>query len=217
MVTDIIISLLAGYFLGAIPFGLIIGKLVRGIDIREYGSGNIGFTNVLRNVGAKAGAVTLVCDIGKGAIPTLLAAVIVGDSTAEIGPFTLDDQGAQVIAAVAAVIGHNWSIYLKFQGGKGVDTTLGGLIAMSPLVGLACLIIGVSIIAITRYVSVGSMLGGIIGVVILTPLVITGHKPVEYLIYAVIVALLILVRHRDNIKNLRAGTERKIGRKGGKR
>ncbi|NQT74096.1 MAG: glycerol-3-phosphate 1-O-acyltransferase PlsY [Chloroflexi bacterium] len=217
MILDIVIVVLIGYLLGSIPFGLIIGKLVRGIDIREYGSGNIGFTNVLRNVGVKAGAVTLVCDIGKGAIPALLAIIIVGDSTAEIGSITIDDQGAQVIAAIAAVIGHNWSIYLRFRGGKGVDTTLGGLIAMSPLVGLACLIIGVAIIAITRYVSVGSMLGGMIGVVILTPLVITDHEPVEYLIYAVIVALLILVRHRDNIQNLRAGTERKIGRKGEKR
>ncbi len=217
MILDIVIVAFIGYFLGAVPFGLILGKLVRGIDIREYGSGNIGFTNVLRNVGKKAGAVTLVCDIAKGAIPTLLATVIVGDNTTDIGSLTLDDQGAQVIAAVSAVIGHNWSIYLKFRGGKGVDTSLGGLIAMTPLVGVACLIIGVAIMAITRYVSVGSMLGGMIGAVILTPLVITGHEPVEYLVYAVIVALLILVRHKDNIQNLRAGTERKIGQKGEKR
>lgn len=217
MVLDIVLIVLIGYFLGAIPFGLIIGKLVRSIDIREYGSGNIGFTNVLRNVGKKAGAVTLICDIGKGAVPTLIAAAIVGDSTSEIGSFTFDDQGAQVVAAVAAVIGHNWSVYIKFQGGKGVDTSLGGLFAMSPFIGLACLIIGVTIIATTRYVSLASMLGGISGVVILTPLVITDHEPIEYLVYALIVAFLILIRHRDNIQNLRAGTERKIGQKGEKR
>lgn len=217
MVTDIIISLLAGYFLGAVPFGLILGKMLRGIDIREYGSGNIGFTNVLRTVGVKAGIVTLVCDIAKGAIPVVIAGTMVGDGTAEIGSLTLDDQGAQVIAGLAAIIGHNWSIYLKFQGGKGVNTSLGGILAMSPFVGLACLIIGVSIIGTTRYVSLGSMVGGCISVVILTPLVITDHEPIEYLIFGIMVAFLILIRHKDNIRNLRAGTEHKIGQKGEKR
>lgn len=217
MIFDVVFVILLGYLLGSVPFGLIIGKLVRGIDIRKYGSGNIGFTNVLRNVGVTAGAATLICDISKGAIPTLLAATIVGDNTAELGSITFDDQSAQVVAAVAAVIGHNWSVYLKFQGGKGVDTSLGGLLAMSPLIGVACLVLGVAVIAITRYVSLGSMIGGCSGVVILAPLVATDHEPVEYLVYAIIVAGLILLRHRDNISNLRTGTERKIGQKGEKR
>lgn len=202
-----------GYLLGSIPFGLIIGKLARGIDIRAYGSGNIGFTNVLRTVSVKAGALTLVSDIAKGAIPALLGGIIIGSSTAEIGSLLIDKEAARVIGAVGAVLGHNWSIWLKFQGGKGVDTSLGGLLAMSPFVGLGCLVIGVATIAKSRYVSLGSMIGGVSSVVILAPLFAANREPVEYLIYGVIVASLILVRHRDNIRSLRSGTERRIGQK----
>ena len=208
MAFDFVLIILAGYLIGAIPFGLIIGKLVRGIDVREYGSGNIGFTNVLRNVGPGAGIATLILDIGKGAFPAWLGGVIIGGDDMAI---------AQVVAAMAAVIGHNWSIYLKFKGGKGVDTSVGGLIAMSPLIGLACMAIGVTVIFTTRYVSVGSMSGSFSSIPILSPLVIMGKQPVEYLFYGVIATVLIVFRHRDNIANLRAGTERKLGQKGEKR
>ena len=217
MIFEIIGIILLGYLIGSIPFGLIIGKLRRGIDIREYGSGNIGFTNVLRSVGVKAGITCLIADIAKGAVPALLGAIIIGDSTAEIGGLTFDDQGGQAIAAFAAVIGHNWSVYIKFRGGKGVDTSLGGMLAMSPLAGAICLVIGVGTIAKSRYVSLGSMVGGCCGIIVLAPLVAADYEPIEYLIYAVIVALLIIMRHRDNIERLRDGTESKIGQKGEKR
>jgi len=208
MAFDFVLIILAGYLIGAIPFGLIIGKLARGIDVREYGSGNIGFTNVLRNVGPGAGIATLILDIGKGAFPAWLGGVIIGGDDMAI---------AQVVAAMAAVIGHNWSIYLKFKGGKGVDTSVGGLIAMSPLIGFSCMAIGVTVIFTTRYVSVGSMSGSFSSIPILSPLVIMGKQPVEYLFYGVIATVLIVFRHRDNIANLRAGTERKLGQKGEKR
>ncbi len=217
MIPEVLGIVLLGYLLGAIPFGLIIGKLVKGIDIREYGSGNIGFTNVLRTVGVKSGIFTLLADITKGAVPALLGGIIIGDSTAEIGGLIFDDQGGQVVAAIAAVIGHNWSLYLKFGGGKGVDTSLGGLLAMSPVAGAICLAIGVGTIARSRYVSLGSIVGGCCGILVLAPMVVWDYAPIEYLVYGVIVAVLIIFRHRDNIRNLRAGTERKIGQKGEKR
>ena len=217
MALEIAVIILLGYLIGSIPFGLIIGKLRRGIDIREYGSGNTGFTNVLRTIGVKEGAVTLVADIAKGAIPALLGGTIIGDSTAEIGGLTFDDQGAQVVAALAAVIGHNWSVYLKFQGGKGVDTSTGGLLAISPVAGLICMAIAISTMLKSRYVSLGSIVGGCCSIIVLAPMVAQDYEPVEYLVYAVIVALIIILRHRDNIERLRNGTEIKIGQKGERR
>lgn len=217
MALELIALFLMGYLMGSIPFGLIIGKWLRGIDVREYGSGNIGFANVFRTVGAKGGALTFLGDVGKGAVPAALAGIIIGNDTASIGSVVFDDQTARVIAAVGAVIGHNWSVYLKFYGGKGVDTALGGMIAMSPYVGAACLVIGVGVILLSRYVSVGSMAGAASSIVILAPLVSTDHEPVEYLAYGGAVTLLIVWRHRDNIRRLRAGTERKLGQRGEKR
>ncbi len=214
---DIALTIAIGYLLGAVPFGLIIGRLVKGIDIRGYGSGNIGFTNVLRTVGVKAGAATLVFDVAKGAIPVLVGGAIVGDNTAEIGSLTLDDQSGQVMGAVAAIMGHNWSVYLKFSGGKGVDTSLGGILGMSPLAGGICFVIGVGTMAASRYVSLGSIVGGCSSIVVLGIMVFVNYAPVEYLIYAVIVAVLIIFRHRGNIRNLHSGTEHKIGQKGEKR
>ena len=208
MVIKFVSILLLGYLLGAIPFGVLIGRMARGIDVRKYGSGNVGFANVMRTAGTKAGIATLVLDICKGVAAALLGALILSGDMAPL---------AQVMGAVAAVIGHNWSIYLKLEGGKGVDTSLGGLIAMLPLVGVACLGIGLIVIFTSRYVSVGSMVGATSSVVILIPLVILQHQPVEYLIYGIVVAVLIIIRHRDNIANLRAGTERKLGQKGEER
>ncbi|MDD5093560.1 MAG: glycerol-3-phosphate 1-O-acyltransferase PlsY [Dehalococcoidia bacterium] len=208
MAFDSAIIILIGYLLGAIPFGLLIGKLTRGIDVREYGSGNIGFANVFRTCGAKAGLATFVLDIVKGTLAAWLGGKIIGGDHMAVG---------QVMGALAAVLGHNWPVYLKFKGGKGVDTSVGGLIAMSPWIGFASLAIGLVVILITRYVSVGSMTGSFSSIPILIPFVVTGNQPAEYLIYCVIVTILIVYRHRDNIANLRAGTEHKLGQKGEKR
>ena len=213
----LVVIILLGYLLGAIPFGLIIGKLARGIDVRQYGSGKTGFANVLRTAGGRAGAVTFFADVGKGIVATLLGGIIVGGSTATAGPLTFDFQGAQVVAAVAAVAGHNWSVYIKFEGGRGVDTSLGGLIAMSPFIGLACLAIGLIVISVSRYVSLGSMSGAGSSILILIPLVALGHEPAEYLIYGTIATALVIYQHRDNIGRLRAGTERRLELKGERR
>lgn len=208
MVLEFIIVILIGYLLGSIPFGLVIGKLTRGIDIRQYGSANIGFTNVIRTVGAKAGVVTLILDMAKGIFPAWLGGQIVGGDAVAAG---------EVTAALAAVAGHNWSIYLKFSGGKGVDTSAGGLLAMNVWVGMGTIIISSAIMIKTRYVSVGSMASAFIASILLIPLVILHSEPSEYLIYSTIMIVLIILRHRSNIANLRAGTEHKLGQKGVKR
>jgi len=216
MALNLIAILVLGYLIGAIPFGLIIGKLFRGVDVREYGSGNIGFANVLRTAGVKAGILTLLADLGKGALAAVLGGIIVGEGIITISALNIDIQGAQAMAAVMAVVGHNWSLYLKFRGGKGVDTALGGLIAISPLVGIGCLAIGLAIIFGSRYVSLGSILGASSSVVLLAPLVALGYQPAEFLIYGVVVTILIVFQHRENIAMLRSGTERKLGQRGEK-
>ena len=212
-----LIILLLGYLLGAIPSGLIIGRLARGVDVREYGSGKIGFANVLRTAGIKAGIATFFADVGKGIVAALLAKIIFSGSIMMIGAFKLDFQGAQVVAAVAAIVGHNWPVYIKFKGGRGVDAALGGLIAMYPWAGLACLAIGLIIIFTSKYVSLGSMLGTFSSVVILAPLVALNLQPVEYLIYGGIATALVVFQHRENIARLRSGTERKLGEKAERR
>lgn len=200
-----------GYFLGAIPSGLIIGKLSRGVDVRRYGSGRIGFANVLRTAGGKAGAATFCADVGKGALAAFLGGVIFGGTAS--GTFTFDFQGAQAVGAVAAIIGHNWPVYTRFEGGRGVDTALGGLIAMCWWAGLGCLAVGLAIIFTSRYVSLGSMIGTFSSVVILAGPAAVGYQPVEYLIYGMVATCLVVFQHRDNIARLRAGTERRLGEK----
>ena len=217
MVSKLVVTLVLGYLIGSIPFGLIIGKLFRGVDVREYGSGNIGFANVLRTAGVKAGILTLLADVGKGALAAVIGGIIVGEGIVTIGALNIGIQGAQVMAAVMAMVGHNWSPYLRFSGGKGVDTALGGMIAMVPLVGIGCLAIGLAIIFGSRYVSMGSMLGAFSSVVILAPLVALDYRPMEFLIYGVAVTILIVFQHRENIARLRSGTERKLGQRGEKR
>jgi glycerol-3-phosphate acyltransferase PlsY len=196
-----------GYLLGSVPFGLVIGKLY-GVNVREYGSGKTGATNVLRVLGAKAGVAALIGDVAKGVIPVLLARFILGLGAAEVA------------AALAAVIGHNWPIYTKFQGGRGVATSLGALIAMSwpvPLLAPMCLAVFAIVVALSRYVSLGSMLAALSVLVATIPLVALERIEIAYLAYGVVGTGLILLQHRDNISRLLAGTERKLGERGERR
>ncbi|MFP3975635.1 MAG: glycerol-3-phosphate 1-O-acyltransferase PlsY [Dehalococcoidia bacterium] len=217
MVLKIVAIIALGYFLGAIPSGLIIGKLARGVDVRQYGSGRIGFANVLRAAGGKAGAATFCADVGKGALAAFLGGVVFGGTVATAGSVPFDIHGAQALGAAMAIVGHNWPVYTRFDGGRGVDTALGGLMAMCWWAGLGCLAIGLAIIFISRYVSVGSMLGTFSSVVILAGPVAVGYQPVEYLIYGAVATALVVFQHRDNIGRLRAGTERKLGQKADRR
>jgi glycerol-3-phosphate acyltransferase PlsY len=203
---------LIGYLLGSIPFGLLISRRTTGADLREVGSGKIGMTNVLRTSGKKAAALALVLDIAKGAVVVLIAGLIFGNSYHYI---------AQVVAALSAIGGHSWSVFLKFKGGRGVATFIGGLVALywpAAIVGGGImLIIGFR----TKYMSLGSITGAVVAFVMLLVLNVLGvlnvirldllkTPPIEYVIYAMICTIFIYVMHRDNIIRLVSGTERRL-------
>lgn len=194
-----------GYLLGAVPFGLLVGRLTRGIDLREYGSHRTGATNALRTLGARAAAVVFLLDVGKGVAAVLLARLLFAQD-----PLV---EWAAAVAGFAAIVGHNWSAFIGFTGGRGVATSAGALGAMSPLTILALVPIVIGLIWRTRYVSLGSIIGGLLAPVITALLWLADLASVPAIAYAVASGLLITVAHADNIARLRAGTERKIGQK----
>ncbi len=202
-----------GYLLGSIPFGVLIGRRSAKVDVRQYGSGKMGATNVLRAVGRKAAVVVASLDILKGALAVVFAGLIVGRGYLVVGDFALGALVAQVMAALAAIAGHNWSVFLKFRGGRGVATFFGGLIALCPpaaIFGGEILIIGAGL---TRFASLGSIAGAVGAYAILVPLTILNGFPIEYLAYTLIGTIAIIFMHRDNIVRLVSGNERKLGDK----
>ncbi len=203
-----------GYLLGSIPSGVLISKYFVRTDIRATGSGKIGATNVLRTAGKKAAALVLLMDILKGALAVLAAGLVVGRNYMVIGDdFALGLLVAQGLAALAAMAGHNWSVFLKFKGGRGVATFFGGLVALCPVAALfggEVFIIGAGL---TRFASLGSIAGVVGTYSILIPLTIINGFPLEYLIYTLIGTVVILIMHKDNIVRLMTGKERKIGEK----
>ncbi|MEE8413914.1 MAG: glycerol-3-phosphate 1-O-acyltransferase PlsY [Dehalococcoidales bacterium] len=209
-----IISILAiGYLLGSIPFGLLISRHYSKVDIRNIGSGKTGTTNVLRAAGKKAAILALLLDGSKGTLAVVFAALIFGRNYLVVGDFGLGLLVIQCLAALAAMAGHNWSIFLKFQGGRGVATFFGGLIALSPVVALFGGQVFVIGIGLTRFASLGSIAGVVGTYSILIPLTIFNGFPVEYLIYTLIGTVVIVIMHRDNIGRLLTGKERKLGEK----
>ena len=206
--------IIIGYLLGSIPFGVIVAKRFAHVDIRTYGSGKIGSTNVLRTAGKKAAALVLILDILKGALAVLSAGLIVGRDYMVVGDnFGLGLLVAQCLAALAAMAGHNWSVFLKFKGGRGVATFFGGLIALCPVAALfggEIFIIGAGW---SRFASLGSIAGAVGTYTILIPLTIFNGFPLEYLVYAFIGTLAIIIMHRGNIARLLSGKERKLGEK----
>lgn len=184
---------ITSYLIGSIPFGVIISRISK-IDIRDHGSGNIGATNVARTLGKKKGLLTLIGDVSKG-----LAAVGLADHM-------LDPSSEVAIAGLMAFTGHLFSIFLKFKGGKGVATGLGIFVYLMPLATLSAAVVFALTMLLTRYVSIGSMVAAIS-----LPLFGTLFKTAPPYIYsAVIVALLIVWKHRDNIQRLMDGTESKF-------
>ncbi|MGW8272287.1 MAG: glycerol-3-phosphate 1-O-acyltransferase PlsY [Thermodesulfovibrionales bacterium] len=189
---------MAGAFLlGSVPFGLLIARL-RGVDIRSSGSGNIGATNVLRSVGKGEALLTLVADAAKGFIPAYLA-------------LRLFPQGpAAGIIGVTAVVGHVFSIFLRFRGGKGVATALGVLGAYAPLVGILTVAIWILIFLVSRISSLSA-----VGAFLLLPVVAyMAGEPGEKTVLMTGLSLLIIMRHKDNIGRLIRGEEAKMGRRG---
>ena len=196
-----IIIILIAYFLGNISTSTILAKKVYGVDISTQGSGNPGSTNVLRTLGKKAGAMTFAGDLLKGLIAVLIAR--------GIALYTgIDEVTAAYIAVVAVVVGHNWPVSLGFKGGKGVATSLGAMIGMNPVIALSCFGVFLVIVAITKYVSLGSVVG--IGI---SPIIMLVLKNPKGVLVTLFLAVSAIYTHRENIKRLLNGTERKIGAK----
>ena len=216
IIAKFVAVIVLGYLLGAIPFGVLVARRWARVDVRQYGSGKIGMTNVLRTAGKKAAAMVLALDLLKGVLAVVFAGLIVGGGYGEVGGFGLGVLVAEVLAALAAIVGHNWSVFLKFKGGRGVVTFFGGLIALCPpaaIFGAEVFVIGAGV---TRYASLASIVAAVATYTILVPLVIMNRFPIEYLAYTLIGTILIFIMHRDNIIRLLSGRERKLGDGAGK-
>jgi acyl phosphate:glycerol-3-phosphate acyltransferase len=213
IIAKLIYIVIIGYLLGSIPFGVIVSRSQNRVDILKSGSGKMGTTNVLRTSGKKAAVMVLVGDLIKGVLPVLIAGAVFGNDLLIIRDVGFGALMAQVLAGLAAMVGHNWSIFLKFKGGRGVATFFGGLIALCPPVGLISGEILIISAVLTRYMSFGSILGTSAAYLMLIPLTIYYNFPLEYLGFAVIGAIMIIIMHKDNINRLFSGTERKIGQK----
>jgi glycerol-3-phosphate acyltransferase PlsY len=193
-----ILMILGAYLLGAVPFGLLFGRVMGGVDVRSLGSGNIGATNVLRAAGKKAAVLTLLADAAKGVVPVLAAS--------RLSPDTF----LPAAAGFAAIVGHNFPIYLRFRGGKGVATSFGVALATSPLIGAICLAVWLASALAWRFSSLAALVAFAAYPVIIFA-ARSGDRPQAML--SLFIFALIYVRHRENIKRLLAGTEPKIGQK----
>ena len=191
---DYILVAVIAYLIGSIPSGLILGKLFWHTDLREHGSHNIGATNAWRTLGKVPGIAVFIADSLKGQAGVLLGLSFAGTPL------------AAVIGGLFAIIGHSFSLFLRFRGGKGVATSLGVLTMLMGNVTIVVFLIWLAIVYTTRYVSLGSVIAGF-----LTPILAAAFEyPAEYLIFAIIAAALVILRHRENINRLVHGTENKI-------
>jgi len=201
------------YLLGAIPFASIISRLMGRIDITKHGSGNIGGTNVLRTLGAKAGILVMALDLGKAVAAVILAKVIIGNDVLLVAGFPFNQQAGEVVAALMVMIGHNWSVFVKFRGGKGVAAYYGAWFVIWPIAALFGGAILILTALWTKYMSLGSILGSLGIWCLLALLTVVYDFPPIYLVYALVAAALIIYQHRDNISRLQTGTELKLGDK----
>ena len=203
---EVIVTAIIAYLIGSINFSVILSKKMAGFDVREKGSGNAGTTNMLRSVGKKAAAVTLICDILKG-IVAIIIAIVLGNI------FNVENKSLLVqIAGIAVVVGHTFPIFFQFKGGKGVATSLGILLMSNWQIGLICLVFALVLMVLTRMVSVGSCAAAVL-FPILTLFIKDNYIVSEgnsYLIYSIILAVIVLFNHRANIKRILNGTENRI-------
>lgn len=193
-----IVMVVAAFLLGAIPWGYIAGRVSKGIDVRQVGSGGTGATNVLRTLGTKASAAVLVLDVAKGALPVLLAKQL------GLPPWWI------AATAVAAVAGHCWSPFIGFKGGKGMATAAGVTITLMPQM-LVILPVFALVVWITRYVSLGTLIAAALGVLLAIGLAATGSTDWAYVAAVCAIAAIVVFRHQGNIDRLWHRTERRIG------
>ena len=191
----IAMSVLIGYIFGSIPSGLVLVKMVCGIDIREYGSKNIGTTNVFRTVGARMASFVLIADMLKGVAAVLLVRQLFAPGLS-----------VELLTAIASLLGHNYSFLLGFKGGRGVATGLGLILLFMPDVCIFSFTLWLVLVYVTRYVSLGSIVAAFV-----TPIVAyVRDYPAELVLFALAACTFVIVRHYDNMKRLIAGTETKI-------
>lgn len=202
----LILMIAISYLLGSFPTAIVTGKLLRGIDVREHGSGNAGATNVFRVLGWKAGLFVLLVDMAKGFIATVLVYKLA------VGAVNMQPVILQIIAGMSAVFGHIWTVFAGFKGGKGVGTGAGMIVGLVPQAVLTGLVVFIVVFALTRYVSLGSITASLTIPIYLFLEKYLFHHPVEtpILILGVLVPLLILYTHRSNIQRLLQGTENRI-------
>lgn len=199
---EIILIIVISYFIGNFQTSYILGKTIKKTDIRQFGSGNAGTTNALRIFGKKVAAATLLLDAVKGSIAVIIGKNILGDIGA-------------MVAGLGVVSGHNWPVFLKFKGGKGIATTIGVALVLLPLQAIICIIIGIMIIVKTRYVSLGTMSAIVIWPIVyfignlLIKMPIDGH----FFILTIVLAIMAIYKHKSNIVRLLKGEELRIGKK----
>jgi acyl phosphate:glycerol-3-phosphate acyltransferase len=190
----------AAYLLGSFPSGVVLARLRGNVDILNQGSKKTGATNVLRTMGWKAAAPVFAMDFVKGMLAVAAARLITGG-----------DPSADVIAGLAALLGHNYSLFIRFRGGRGVTTGLGAVAIISPVAMLITLAVALLIVARTRYVSLGSVVGAGLVPFSLLALVIAAGQPFPHLMFGLLGGAFVIVSHKDNINRLLHGTERKLG------
>jgi glycerol-3-phosphate acyltransferase PlsY len=210
VLASLVLTVGIAYVCGSLPWGLWIGRLARGVDIRTVGSGNLGATNVYRTLGPPLGILTLLLDIAKGALP-----VWVLPQLALAAGFPGGPEWCRLAAGLAAVAGHVWTFLAGFKGGKGVATTVGVLLALAPAAFGVFVAVFVLTVAVTRYISLGSTLGAAAFAATLGFAAPGGPRSPTFLL-GVTLAALVIVRHRDNFRRLRRGEERRFSLKGGR-
>jgi glycerol-3-phosphate acyltransferase PlsY len=194
-----------GYLLGSIPTGMIVARVYRNVDLTAYGSGRTGATNVLRTLGGGAAAIAFAGDFAKGLLAVLVVQYVIASGNPRL-PWL------ELIAAIAAVLGHSYSVFIRFKGGRGVVTGFGATVVAAPVPMLIALVVGAGLVLTTRYVSLGSVVGSALGGLLLCWLALTTAEP-AWAVWGILVGGFIVVAHRDNIERLLAGTERKLGQR----
>ncbi len=197
-----VILAVAAYLIGSINFSILLSRIIGKQDIRKSGSGNAGATNMLRTYGKKMGVITLLLDVLKGIVAILICRIL--------------DVGVEweYVCAVAVILGHNFPLYFGFKGGKGVATSLGTVLMLDWKIGLIVAVVAISIMATTRYVSLGSIIGGIIFIIAqIISMLLIGEFNLTILVCVIIMGTLLVARHHANIKRLLNGTESKLGAK----